>query len=82
MRVGNWKQNVGHYFEKRRKIQPTSKQVQHYGAAFIFIALTDAKGSFASDKFTLKILSESGKIIHYWVSSPTQINKFWDTVPE
>ena len=40
-----------------------SIQVQYYGASVGVIALTIAKGSSKSGKFTLKILSESGKLL-------------------
>ena len=42
---------------------PISKQVQYNSAGVGFIALTNAKGSFESGKFTLKAVSESGKVL-------------------
>ena len=45
------------------------------------MAVTNVKPSLESGKLTLKNQKWEWKIIHHWVSFPTQIDKFWDTDP-
>ena len=50
-----------------------------YFSVMLFMAVTNVKPSVESGKLTLKNQKWEWKIIHHWVSFPTQIDKFWDT---
>ena len=50
-----------------------------YGFVGGVITVTNAKSSAESEKFTLKIRSDNGKLFTIGCHFPPKINQFWDT---
>ena len=77
---GKWDAKCGTLFRKGGKFCWHQCKFSITALLLFLLHSLMPNGSCESEKFTLKFLSECGKLFIIEVSSPSQINKFWDTV--